>query len=212
MIPWELKFDEFVNCNCAYGCPCQFNALPTHGNCEAISSMKINKVHFGEVDISGLNVIGIFSWPKAIHEGNGSCEIIVDSKANEAQRDAILKIMSGEETVPMATIFSVFATTLTTVHPPVFAPITIDVDVENRVANIKVANHIDVVGEPIRNPVSGEIHQARIDLPHGFEYSIAEMGSGTGKSSGKIKLDLTDSYGQFAHVHMTNEGPVRAAA
>ncbi|MGA7790694.1 MAG: DUF1326 domain-containing protein, partial [Xanthobacteraceae bacterium] len=30
-----------MNCNCAYGCPCQFNALPTHGNCEAVAGMQI---------------------------------------------------------------------------------------------------------------------------------------------------------------------------
>ena len=39
MTPWELKMKEFVNCNCAYGCPCQFNALPTNGNCQGIASL-----------------------------------------------------------------------------------------------------------------------------------------------------------------------------
>ena len=33
MIKWEIKAREFGNCNCDYGCPCQFNALPTHGHC-----------------------------------------------------------------------------------------------------------------------------------------------------------------------------------
>jgi hypothetical protein len=28
MIKWEIKGREFGNCNCDYGCPCQFNALP----------------------------------------------------------------------------------------------------------------------------------------------------------------------------------------
>ena len=31
MVEWRVRADEFVNCNCAYGCPCQFNALPTLG-------------------------------------------------------------------------------------------------------------------------------------------------------------------------------------
>jgi len=35
MTPWEIQADEIVSCNCAYGCPCQFNALPTNDNCEA---------------------------------------------------------------------------------------------------------------------------------------------------------------------------------
>ena len=28
MIPWEIQAREFVNCNCGYACPCQFNDLP----------------------------------------------------------------------------------------------------------------------------------------------------------------------------------------
>ena len=35
-VQWEFKGREFINCNCAYGCPCQFNALPTDGTCRAV--------------------------------------------------------------------------------------------------------------------------------------------------------------------------------
>jgi len=28
-VDWEFKAREFVNCNCDYGCPCQFSAQPT---------------------------------------------------------------------------------------------------------------------------------------------------------------------------------------
>jgi hypothetical protein len=68
MIEWEVQAKEFVNCNCAYGCPCQFNALPTHGDCHAIAAYDINKGHHGDVKLDGLKVVGIFSWPGAIHE------------------------------------------------------------------------------------------------------------------------------------------------
>ena len=36
MVTWEIKGWEFGNCNCNYGCPCQFNALPTHGHCRGL--------------------------------------------------------------------------------------------------------------------------------------------------------------------------------
>jgi len=212
MIPWELKMKEFTNCNCAYGCPCQFNALPTYGDCRAIASFVVTEGHFGDVDMAGVKAVGILSWPKAIHEGNGSVEAIVDESASDAQKDAMLKIMTGQETEPMATMFSVFASTMTTVHDPVFAPIDLEIDIENRTAKVTVPGLIESAGEPIRNAVTGETHQARIDIPHGFEYSIAEMGAGTSKSSGAIKMDLSDSYGQFAHLHLTNNGPVRKNA
>ncbi len=32
---WSIKGPHFVNCNCDYGCPCQFNALPTYRTCLA---------------------------------------------------------------------------------------------------------------------------------------------------------------------------------
>ena len=43
MTPWEIKGREFGNCNCAYGCPCQFNALPTHGHCRGLAVYDIEE-------------------------------------------------------------------------------------------------------------------------------------------------------------------------
>ncbi|PPR28097.1 MAG: hypothetical protein CFH38_00171, partial [Alphaproteobacteria bacterium MarineAlpha10_Bin1] len=51
MIDWRIKAREFANCNCAYGCPCQFNALPTHGTCEAAIGFQIDEGHFGDVKL-----------------------------------------------------------------------------------------------------------------------------------------------------------------
>ena len=209
MTPWELEAKEFVNCNCAYGCPCQFNALPTHGDCQAIAAYEIAKGHFGEVGLGGLRVVGMFSWPGAIHEGRGKAFVIIDERASEAQREALLTILSGEHTEPGATIWNVFAATFEEVLPPDFKPIEANIDVEGRKAKVNVDGYVEMHGEPIRNPVTGAEHRARIDLPNGFEYTIAEMGSGTSKSQGPIPLEFNDSYGQFAHIHLNNQGIVR---
>ena len=184
MIDWELKGVEFVNCNCDYGCPCQFNGRPTYGDCRAVGAYRFDEGHFGEVDLGRLNVIGVFSWPKAIHEGNGRAFLIIDERASEAQRNALLSIFSGENTEPGKTVWNVFAATFTEVLPPEVRPIHIDIDVEQRKGTVHVDGLIEMVGEPIRNPVTGEKHRARIDLPNGFEYSIAEMGSGSSTARG----------------------------
>jgi hypothetical protein len=34
-VDWKMQGIQISHCNCAVGCPCQFNALPTHGRCEA---------------------------------------------------------------------------------------------------------------------------------------------------------------------------------
>jgi hypothetical protein len=206
---WTIHGREFTNCNCAYGCPCQFNALPTHGNCCAVVGIQIEKGHHGETKLDGLRIAGIFTWPGPIHEGGGEALPIVDKRANEAQRNALLKIMSGQDTEPGATIFSVFATTFKNVHTPVFADIDLGIDVGRRRAHLKVEGLIEQRGEPIVNPVTGAEYRGRIDLPNGFEYTLAEMGRGWTTTKGPIKLDLADSYGQFAELHLSQSGIVR---
>ena len=63
--------------------------------------------------------------------------------------------------------------------------------------------------EPIRNPVTGEPHQARLVLPHGFEYAEAEFASSTTTASGVIAHDWAQRHSHFAMLHLTPNGPVR---
>ncbi len=209
MIPWEIQADEFVSCNCDYGCPCQFNAPPTHGSCEAIAGFQINRGHFGDVELDGLRAAGILIWPGAIHEGGGKALIVVDDRAEEAQREALLTILSGGETEPGATMWNVYASTVEEVLDPVFKPIELEVNVDGRIARLKVDGLIDSTAEPIRNPVTGAEHRARIDLPDGFEYTLAEMASATSRTTGAIELSFDNTYAQLARIHLNNNGVVR---
>ena len=209
---WFIKAREFVHCNCAYGCPCQFNALPTHGHCQAVAALDIEEGRHGDTDLAGTRIAMIVAWPGAIHEGRGQVVPIVDESASEPQREALLRIMSGLDTVPGATFFQVFSTTFEKVHDPVFAPIELSVDVDGRDATLKIPGWIDARGEAITNPVTGEEHRARINLPNGFEYETCEVGRGWASTSGPIDVQLSDSHAQFAHLHITGTGVVHAAA
>jgi hypothetical protein len=212
MTSWEIQGTELINCNCAYGCPCQFNGPPTKGFCEAMGAISIEKGHFGDISLEGLKIGVVLHWPGAIHEGKGKCQPIVDVKASPQQREALLKIMSGQETEPFATMFSVFAAMTETVYDPIIAPIDFDVNVDARRGKVHVEGVFDIAGEPIRNPATGQEHRARIDLPHGFEYELAEVGSASSRSRGKIEVDLKNSYAQFARLHLSNKGVVRHRA
>jgi len=200
MTPWEIQGSELVNCNCAYGCPCQFNALPTKGNCEAMGAIAIDKGHYGDVRMDGLRIGFVFQWPGPIHEGRGKCQPIVDARASAHQREAILKIMSGQDTEPFATMFAVFATTLEKVFDPIFTTIEYAVDVDARRGKVRAEGVFELHGEPIRNPVTGLEHRARIDLPHGFEYELAEVGSASSHSRGNLAFELKNSYARFARL------------
>jgi hypothetical protein len=205
---WTIKGREFVHCNCAYGCPCQFNALPTKGHCCAVAAIEIDEGHHGAIRLDGLRIALILSWPGPIHEGSGQAVPIVDERADSDQREVLLRIMSGEDTLPGATIFQVFSATFATVHEPVFSSIDFSVDVDGRLARLVVPGWIEARGEPLRNPVTGEEHRARINLPDGFEYDTAEIGRGWAKTSGPVAISLEDSHAQFAPLHMTESGIV----
>lgn len=208
-VQWTLQGREFVHCNCAYGCPCQFNALPTYGDCKAVVAVDIDRGKHGTVSIDGLRIAAVASWPGPIHEGKGQILPIVDERATPQQREALLRIMSGMDTDPGATFFQVFSTTFDKVHDPVFARIDMTVDVDGRLAELKVPGIIESRGGPIVNPVNGVEHRARIDLADGFEYAVAEIGRGWSKTSGPIALNLADSHAHFAKLHMTGHGVVR---
>jgi hypothetical protein len=208
-VEWRIKGTELANCNCAYGCPCQFNALPTHGNCRAAVGYGIEEGHFGAVRLDGLRMALLVSWPGPVHEGNGTMQLIIDERADAAQRDALIKIMTGAETDDMATVWWVYSAMSPNKLEPLFRPIEYEVDVDARTGRFQVPGIVETVGEPIRNPVTGAEHRARIDLPHGFEYRVAEMGSATTRATGAIALPgLENTYGQFAHLHLSNKGIV----
>jgi hypothetical protein len=210
MTPWELKGRELINCTCEYGCNCQFNALPDKGHCHAVAGIAIDQGRFGDTRLDGLKIAAIFKWPGPIHEGNGEAIAFVDERADRAQRDALLRIMTGQDTAPFATMFAVFASTVVKMHEPVFTRIDIDIDVDGRTGCVVVPSYVETSGRPILNPVSGAEHRAQIVLPDGFEYEVAEIGSASSRTTGPVLVEIEEKYAQFARLHLNNNGVVRS--
>jgi len=207
-VDWMISGPQISTCNCDWGCPCQFNALPTRGNCRAVVGMRIDKGHFADVTLDGLKAVAVFAWPGAIHEGNGEGLAVIDERASPEQREALLKILGGQETEPFATIFSVVAAMVSTFHEPVFKPIEFKADQEARTGHFSVSGIAESKVEPIRNPVTGEEHRAKIVLPHGFEYIEAEFASSTSRSTGPIENDWTGRHAHFCMLHMGPNGVI----
>ena len=112
-VKWTIKAREFANCNCSYGCPCQFNGLPTHGHCRAVVGIEIDEGHHGDTRLDGLKVRRHFPMARRHSRGQGrGRRHRRRARDSQAQRDALLRILSGQDTEPGATIFNVFASTL----------------------------------------------------------------------------------------------------
>jgi hypothetical protein len=206
-VEWQIKGTEICNCNCDFGCPCQFNSMPTHGNCQGILGFDIKEGHFGTVRLDGLRAILMCKYPGAIHEGNGTIQVIVDERADAAQREALLKIMTGAETEEMATVLWVYSAMAPNKLEPLFRPIELEADIDKRTARLRVPGIVEMTAEPIRNPVTGAEHRARVELPHGIEFHVAELGAGTTKTTGPLALSgLSSSHAHFARIHLSNAG------
>jgi hypothetical protein len=94
---WHIKADYVESCNCDYGCPCNFTGFPTYGFCRDLLLFHIREGNYGDnIDLNGLEVIYAGSWPKAIHEGNGTMQLFITKNSNENQRYVIENIFIGK--------------------------------------------------------------------------------------------------------------------
>jgi len=200
---WMIRTKQLATCSCDYGCPCEFNAPPTRLPCEGVMAMEITEGHFEKSSLDGLRVAGVYHWPGAVHEGNGTWFSIIDKRAQPDQVDALFTIMAGKEQDP-GTGFAIYASTITNEPEPVFADIDFEWDITGRKGRFEVANICEATIEPIRNPVTGKPHFIAIQPHEGFEFRGAEMASADFWSKGP--LDLAHKK-RFAAITYVSYGP-----
>jgi hypothetical protein len=187
---FRIAGEELGSCNCAWGCPCQFNAHPTNGFCEALVVCDIHEGHFGDIPLDGVRFAVLLHFPGAVHEGNGSLQLVVDEGATLDQREAVAAMTSGAHG---GLLFEIFAAVAPDRRENLVLPIALESDRERRTGSVTIHGIGEIRAEPIRNPVTGEEHRARIVLPKGFEYNEAEVGNA-------VRLSVTsDAPLAFAH-------------
>lgn len=159
---WRLQGKMVQACNCEYGCPCEFNAPPSHGHCHGTWSWHVETGRFGDVDLAGVHFAAACKWPGAIHEGNGEALPILDDRMSPEQQQAVGTLLSGQAGGP----WGIIATTLTKVHEPKL--VAWDYTFAGSDTSIKAGDVLSMELTPIRNPVTGAIFEARVELPTGF--------------------------------------------
>jgi hypothetical protein len=207
-----MKGEWLKNCGCAYGCPCDFNALPTRGSCQGMVAMRIEEGHFDDTDLSGLTFAVMVDFPGALHLGNGTAQAVIDERANPKQREALLTIVSGKEQAE-GTLFHIFSLITSNVLEPLFKPIEFTFDLDKRRASLRIPGVLETQSEPIKNPVTGAEHRIRVVMPEGFEHHEGEVASARSlKANGQINYSFENSHSTLAHVEHTPAGVVHSAA
>ena len=198
---WSFDADFLQACNCEYGCPCEFEAPPSHGKCEGVGVWHINKGNYGDVSLDGLTFGFAAHWPGALHLGGGTGVWVIDDAANPAQRDALVKIATGEAGgMPFEIIKMTFAKVL----PPAFAPAKFSASGTSSSASLGGA--INVALEPIKNPVNGQPEKLRVEHETGFMFRSADVVSGKEcrVDCGELKYSYPNKAGFVSKVNYAN--------
>jgi len=205
---WRIRAKYYEACNCAHGCPCNFNGFPTHGNCDGIVAFAVDEGQRDGVDLSGVKVAAAVMWPGAIHEGNGKMAAFIDAASDE-QREAIGKILMAEDGgMP----WEILAATISEIKGPFFE--TIEIEDRGTDSRLRVGDRLEVQMETFKNPVTGEPHEVHTVMPDGFIFTDGRVCTTTAArvDADGVTFDHAGNNAYYAEVEWSNaEAPVEAA-
>ena len=202
---WHLEGKYVEYCSCDHGCPCEAMAPPTQGHCEGLVAFEVDEGYFGDVRLDNIRFGATYFFPRAIHHGGGHMQPVIAAETNEAQREAIFTILSGEGQ-PVGTIFNIFSIIVEHLHEPLFLPIGFEWDIRQRTCKVDFPEIAWAQTSPILNPVTDAEVQIRTVLPKGWVFYEAEVGSGVAKGVGDIKFDYAKRHSSLSYFAFNNAG------
>jgi hypothetical protein len=207
---WLFKSETYDNCNCAINCGCQFNLPSTHGYCQSAFIGELVDGHFNDTPLKGLNWAAHYKWPGEIADGGGKRQIVIDARADPAQRTALETILSGEACEPFSNLFAVMASCCDKFCETLFLPIDLDADLEARTATAEIPGVLKSRASPKINEFSGEpFHVAIARRSGSFEFTYAELGLGATEVTGEMEMAYAESWAHFCVHHFNQDGMVR---
>lgn len=187
---WNLKGVGYEFCNCDPGCTCNFAGFPSSadGSCQAFVGNVIHEGSCGDVDLSGVTAAALLSWPGAIHDGGGTAVFVVTPETTEEQVGCLAQIFTGQLG---GNPWGILGTTFE-VGGLVKAPISISG--EGLQITMEIPGVGRAEGDVLRNPVTGDPHEAHIVLPTGFIWKDGNCGVGSFQADAEgMSLDFEDS-------------------
>jgi hypothetical protein len=99
---WWVKGLLFENCNCQIVCQghVSYRQLCNYEKCIGHWAIHIEEGRFGNIALNDLNVIILYITPQLMINGGWTETFYIDDRANEAQRLAIERILTGQEGGP----------------------------------------------------------------------------------------------------------------
>ena len=197
MEQWAMKGSILGPCNCDWGCPCNFDVAPSYGHCEGIYAYAVDEGHYGDTRLDRLKYVHAGSWPAAVHLGNGTAVLIVDTGASDDQRRALEDLWkTGEAGLPFDIWNAVTSTWLETI----VAPIEMEWAAMSSRVSVDGGRLLDLVMSRVKNPVTGDDEITYLDKPTGFTSKRTELGTTEvfRLECAGWSWDYSGKYGEFA--------------
>lgn len=192
---WKLEGDYFEACNCDVVCPCLFLANPDQGECNVTVAWHINKGHFNQTSLDGLNVVGVFHTPGNMFTGpKWKAALYLDERANKEQADALGMIFSGKE----GGFFAVVAGLIGELAGVRSVPIKFGVDGKRR--SLQVPSTIDITIEGVQGADKGQettLANAPMVVAPGFPAVVATSTKNSYSDHG-MKWDNSGKNGLYS--------------
>jgi hypothetical protein len=190
---WWMKGDWFDVCSCNVPCPCTFAQAPTNNRCEGVMAYHIRDGAYGDVTLTGLNVIVIVTF-----EGNAwaretwskekplSIGIFMDTRTTDAQREALRKVFSGQAGGWMA----IFGELVGEVRGIEFVSIEFEVAKDLAHWRIDIPGKVKGFAEALSGPTTAPGARVQLHNPPG-----SEVGPGQIVTWGKAVANEVDAFG-----------------
>jgi hypothetical protein len=143
---YSLKGTLLEACSCGVLCPCWIGEDPDGGECYAVVGYHFDTGQIRGVDVSDLSLLTVAHIPGNVLAGDWEVVVLVDDRATDEQREAILAAFTGGLGGPLADL----AELIGTVKGVESAPIRHEI--AGGVGSLVVPGMLEAEMEPYRGP------------------------------------------------------------
>jgi len=190
---WNISGEYFETCSCDFLCPCILGAMavrPSRGSCTFAMTLQIARGSYGNVPLDGIAFVVLGYTPEEMGKGNWSVGLVIDERADAAQREAVTAIASGAAGGPMAPLSGLIGTFLGAEQAP------IRIEREGLKFTVRAGNLVDMAAEgqkgidpgavePMFLENTGHPVSSRLALAHASKSHVHALGLTWDDASGK---------------------------
>jgi hypothetical protein len=185
---WRMSGDWFDVCKCNIACPCTFAQIPTYGDCDGVNFWHVREGSYGDVALDGLSALALLAFEGNIWAGETKMDIGIffDERADEAQREALQMIFSGQAGGWPAAL----ANLVGDMRGIEFVPIEFDISDDLEWWSARIPGRVEARGEALTGPTALPGQRVQIHNPPG-----SEVGPGVVVTQGVAVTDEVEGFG-----------------